>query len=145
MSIDLSLLDVNMDSVEDAKGFELPPNGTYECLLSLEVKEINNNTYVVWNYTVVEPIKLDDEDAEVPNGATFNQLMGLAKIQTKDGKSFDPRSRFKIKTTYLAEQLGVANTMANLVENVQNLKVNCYMSVDKKGYAQVADNGFELA
>lgn len=147
-NIDMTALDVDMNSVEDIKGFELPPEGSYVCTLSLSPKVINSETRIEWKYDVVEPLQLNDPDAEVPAGATFNQLMGLKVIKTKDGKDFDPRSVFKVKCTILSEALGVANTVRELVEAVQNVQVTCFLKhklTNGKVYAEVTDAGFGLA
>ena len=147
-NIDMTALDVDMNSVEDIKGFELPPEGSYVCTLSLAPKVINNETRIEWKYDVVEPLQLNDPDAEVPAGATFNQLMGLKVIKTKDGKDFDPRSVFKVKCTILSEALGVANNPRELVEAVQNVQVTCFLKhklTNGKVYAEVTDAGFGLA
>ena len=147
-NIDMTALDVDMNSVEDIKGFELPPEGSYVCMLSLAPKVINNETRIEWKYDVVEPVQLNDPDAEVPAGATFNQLMGLKVIKTKDGKDFDPRSVFKVKCTILSEALGVANNPRELVEAVQNVQVTCFLKhklSNGKVYAEVTDAGFGLA
>lgn len=147
-NIDMTALDVDMNSVEDIKGFELPPEGSYVCMLSLAPKVINNETRIEWKYDVVEPLQLNDPDAEVPAGATFNQLMGLKVIKTKDGKDFDPRSVFKVKCTILSEALGVANNPRELVEAVQNVQVTCFLKhklSNGKVYAEVTDAGFGLA
>ena len=147
-NIDMTALDVDMNSVEDIKGFELPPEGSYVCTLSLAPKVINNETRIEWKYDVVEPLQLNDPDAEVPAGATFNQLMGLKVIKTKDGKDFDPRSVFKVKCTILSEALGVANNVRELAEAVQNVQVTCFLKhklTNGKVYAEVTDAGFGLA
>ena len=147
-NIDMTALDVDMNSVEDIKGFELPPEGSYVCTLSLAPKAINGETRIEWKYDVVEPLQLNDPDAEVPAGATFNQLMGLKVIKTKDGKDFDPRSVFKVKCTILSEALGVANNPRELVEAVQNVQVTCFLKhklSNGKVYAEVTDAGFGLA
>lgn len=147
-NIDMTALDVDMNSVEDIKGFELPPEGSYVCMLSLAPKVINGETRIEWKYDVVEPLQLNDPDAEVPAGATFNQLMGLKVIKTKDGKDFDPRSVFKVKCTILSEALGVANNPRELVEAVQNVQVTCFLKhklSNGKVYAEVTDAGFGLA
>ena len=65
-TIDMSALDIDMNSVEELKGFELPPEGSYSCLLSLVPKAFNGETKVVWEYSVVEPLELNDPDAVVP-------------------------------------------------------------------------------
>ena len=147
-NIDMTALDVDMNSVEDLTGFELPPEGSYVCMLSLAPKVINGETRIEWKYDVVEPLQLNDPDAEVPAGATFNQLMGLKVIKTKDGKDFDPRSVFKVKCTILSEALGVANNPRELVEAVQNVQVTCFLKhklSNGKVYAEVTDAGFGLA
>ena len=146
-TIDMSELDVDMNSVEELKGFELPPEGSYTCTLSLSPKSINGETRLEWKFDVVEPIELNDPDAVVPAGATFNLLMGLKVIKTKDGKDFDPKSVFKVKCTILSEALGVANNPRELVEAVQNIQVNCFLKhklTNGKVYAEVTDAGFEV-
>ena len=147
-TIDMSALDVDMNSVEELKGFELPPEGSYTCTLSLSPKAINGETRLEWKFDVVEPIELNDPDAVVPAGATFNLLMGLRPIKTKDGKDFDPKAVFKVKCTILSEALGVANNPRELVEAVQNVQVNCFLKhklTNGKVYAEVPDAGFEVA
>ena len=47
-TIDMSELDVDMNSVEELKGFELPPEGSYTCTLSLAPKAINGETRLEW-------------------------------------------------------------------------------------------------
>ena len=111
-------------------------------------KAINGETRLEWKFDVVEPIELNDPDAVVPAGATFNLLMGLRPIKTKDGKDFDPKAVFKVKCTILSEALGVANNPRELVEAVQNVQVNCFLKhklTNGKVYAEVPDAGFEVA
>ena len=52
-TIDMSALDVDMNSVEELKGFELPPEGSYTCTLSLAPKAINGETRLEWKFDVV--------------------------------------------------------------------------------------------
>ena len=143
-TIDMSALDIDMNSVEDLKGFEVPPEGSYSCLVSLVPKVFDGETKVVWEYTVVEPLELNDPDAVVPADASFNTIMGLKKVKTAKGE-FDPRSFYKTKTTILAEALGVANNPRELVEAVQNIQVTCFLKHKLQGdktYADVIDAGF---
>ena len=145
----LSGLDVDMGSVEDLKGFELPPEGSYSCLLSLTTKEIAEETKLLWEFKIVEPLQLNDPDAVVAPDAAFSLFMGLKPIVTKTGSTFDPRSMFKVKCTILSEALGVANTLSALHETVQNIQVNCMLKYkrtkDGKIFAEVPDAGFAVA
>lgn len=136
--------DLNMDSV---KGWELPPAGTYECELSLSVKQVNDENKVEWKYKIV-----DSDDDETQVGNTFNELMGIKPITNKDtGKVTDPRVFFKKKATSLSKALDVPNNIKALVEAAQNVRVSCYLDhrvvKTKDGetaYAVVRDVGFQV-
>ena len=145
-TIDMSALDIDMSSVEDLQAFALPPEGSYSCLLSLTPKAIKGETKVSWDFKVIEPLELNDPDAKVPANATFSTLMGLKKITTAKGE-FDPRSFYKVKTSILAEALGVENNPRELVEAVQNIQVTCFLKHKLSGdkmFSEVLDTGFSV-
>ena len=138
-NLDLSLLETDMDSVPDLAGFELPPEGSYSALLSITPKVINGVTKLEWNYKVVEPLELNDPEAVVPAEASFSTLAGLADDKQK--------SFMKVKTTILAEALGIPNNLKAIVENVQNVQVTCFLKHKAHGdklYANVTDTGFSV-
>lgn len=139
-TIDMALMDIDMGSVEAAKNmFDLPPEGTYSCVLNLEGKKLNDVNYLEWKFKVVEPIELNDPSQEVAPNATFSFLNGLA---------VDKLGFMKVKCSILAEALGCDNNLAALVENVQNVQVTCMLKHRRSGekvYASVPDAGFAVA
>lgn len=139
-TIDMASMDVDMNSVEAVKSmFDLPPEGTYSCVLSLAGKKLNDVNYLEWKFKVVEPIELNDPSQEVVPNATFSLLNGLAA---------DKLGYMKVKCSILAEALGCDNNLAALVENVQNVQVTCMLKHRRSGekdYASVPDAGFAVA
>ena len=54
--LDINLLDLDLSSLADLEGFNLPPAGQYLFNLSLEKKKLNDKNYVSFNYAVVEAL-----------------------------------------------------------------------------------------
>lgn len=86
--LDLSLLDMNMEDIEDLPGFEVPPTGEYIFKLTTAMKEINNKIFIETQYEVVECLKKDkDTDADGKPGNKFSSLYtirGDGKDKEKD-------------------------------------------------------------
>lgn len=135
-NIDISSIDMN--TVEDLEGFELPPAGSYTAALSLAVKDINGENKLEWTYTIVDAIELDDPSAEVPANAKFSTLSDLKPKNLKYSKH---------KCTILAESLGISANLGDIVENVQNVEVTCILKhkpYKDKVYADVPNEGFAV-
>lgn len=143
--LDINLLDLDLSSLADLEGFNLPPAGQYLFNLSLEKKKLNDKNYVSFNYAVVEALELADPDAVVKPNSKFNTLTEI------DAEKL----RFiKVKCGILASALGISPSLNALVENVQNLQVRATLKhrsgkAKSEGeaapvYADVKDEGFEV-
>ena len=128
--LDVNLLDLDMSSVPDLAGFELPPKGKYLLDLSLEKKEINGKQCVSFNYKVVEALELADPDAEVKPNAVFNTLTELNPERLP---------YINVKCGILAQALGCTPTLSNLISEVQNIRIEATLK-HRKGKAKSADD-----
>ena len=126
----VELLDLDMSSVADLAGFELPPEGRYLCNLSLSTKDVNGVNSVEFNYKVVEAIELVDPEAVVKPNASFSSATGI----TAERLPF-----IKVKCGILAEALGIPANLKSLIENVQNLQVELTLK-HRRGKAKSADD-----
>lgn len=88
--LDMSLLDMNIEDIEDLPGFDVPPTGEYVLKMKTAMKEINNKIFIETEYEVVECLKKDkDTDADCKIGSKFSSLYtirGDGKDAEKDAE-----------------------------------------------------------
>lgn len=76
--MDLSLLDRDLDDIEDLPGFAVPPNGEYLLKMKTEIKEVNSKQAVEASFEIMECIKKDnDADTDAKIGDKFSSLFFL--------------------------------------------------------------------
>lgn len=141
-----SMPDIAMDSIESLPGFEVPPQGRYLCVLTIEPKEINGKGNLEFSYVVQETIELADPTAVAPKqGAKFSELYSYEKglPMAKD------------KLTKLCEGLGIpaSSKLPEIVDSVKGVGVELTLKhrFNKNGddptraYASVPANTFKVA
>lgn len=115
-------LDKQLDDIEDLPGFSVPPQGTYELLVSAEAKTLDGKNgkpdrdVVVLNYEVMGTIKLADDTAAAPIvGDKFGEMFildneyGLGNLK----KAMIPYS----------EAFGTSNLRELIQEKIQNVQI----------------------
>lgn len=112
--LDMSLLDMEIDSIEDLPGFEVPVNGEYLLKLETSLKAINGKQFIETSYELLECLK-QDNDSDLPSkaGSKFSSLFtikGDGKDTEKDTESVRlGLGKFKELVKGIAEDTGQGN------------------------------------
>jgi len=118
-----SLLDANLDDLEDLPEFKPFAPGAHRCLLSLDKKTIAGHPAVEASFTLIETIELSNsQDVAGKDGDTCNSAFFL-------DNEFG-RGKFKALALSLSEILGTTN-QGEIVEQAKNLEVMLLSSVKK--------------
>ena len=114
--LDISLLDMDIDSIEDLPGFEVPHNGEYMLQLKTTLKNIKGRTCVETSFEMLECIKKDnDSDPDTVAGSKFSSLYTVKgdgknaeedKEQVRKGLGY-----LKLLLADVAETTGQGNLM----------------------------------
>jgi hypothetical protein len=73
-----SLLDSNLDAIDDLPEFAVPPNGAYQLKVNFELKEVNKKTCIEAKHTVISVVELENAQETPPKiGDQFSQLFML--------------------------------------------------------------------
>lgn len=73
-----SLLDSNLDAIDDLPEFAVPPNGAYQLSVSFEFKEVNKHPCIEARHTIVQVLELENSQDNPPKvGDQFSQLFML--------------------------------------------------------------------
>lgn len=76
--LDLSLIDMDLNEIEDLPGFVVPSNGEYVLKMTTAMKQVNKKAAVETAFEVVECIKKDDDaDPDAKVGDKFSMLFFL--------------------------------------------------------------------
>lgn len=110
------LLGASLDQLPDMPAFVTWPDGAYRCLVTAELKEINDAPVVEAKYTLKEVLELADPAATAPiAGATNNEAFFLNK-ELGQGK-------LKEFLVPFAERFNEPNVQACL-DLIQNIEVD---------------------
>ncbi len=120
---DLEILDRSLDDIEELPGFDVPPVGTYQLLLSAETKMIppkegekEARPVVALQYEITGTIKLADKgDAEPIPGSSFGEMFIL-------GNEFGESSLKKAIAPY-ASYFNTNNLRELVKEKIQNVVI----------------------
>ena len=126
--MDLSILDRELDDIEDLPGFVVPANGEYILNVKTEFKEVNKKSAVEIGYEMVECVKKDnDADADSKPGDKFSQLFFLSgdgKDPEKDAEMLKlSLGKMKELVSQVAEQTGNGNLGSLLRDTLSNAVV----------------------
>lgn len=138
---DVSILGMDLDTVEDVPGFDNPPSGTYKCSVSLNVKEINAKQFLSFDYTLLEVVSKGVQHPDNPTmeGQKFNTLSTLDTNGIKYAKE---------KLVFLKGLAGVeGNTIQDIVDGVKEIPVTAtfkYRSYTDKASGEKKES-FECA
>lgn len=129
-----SVLARDISQIEDLPEFVAPPPGIYKLLIeSFESKEINEKTYCVCTYVIVENVSLNDQGdqeelAKIKPGSKMSELFSFEKAE----KVETVLSVLKAKYGALGAALGTTNLL-DIVTKMQGMLVQAQLSqrVDK--------------
>lgn len=110
-----SLMDASLDDLKDLPKFEVPPQGHYKLIVSLEKKVVNDHQCIEAKCEVEETLELANKAEEaVEPGTKFGQLFMMDNEWGQGG--------FKGFALPIGQALG-AKKISEVVEKTQNLKI----------------------
>ncbi len=123
VEFDFSILDKNLEDIEDLPGFEVPPQGTYQFLVNAEAKYLppkegdkGDRPVVVLDYEVTGIVQLADPIAIPPViGDKFGELFML-------GNEYGEANMKKALAPYAAH-FGTTNITTLIREKLNNVVV----------------------
>jgi hypothetical protein len=122
--IDLSLLERNLDDIEDLPSFEVPPKGTYQFLVSGLTKKVNEKPAVAFDLEVINTIELQDKtEKPVVDGSKTGVLFFL-------DNEFGLGNMKKFLAPFAAH-FGTNNVKELVKEKIQNVQVTCTLDHQK--------------
>jgi hypothetical protein len=145
MSTNVAMPDISMDSIESL-GFEVPPQGRYLALLTIEPKTINGKGNLEFTYVVQETIELASPSDNPPKaGAKFSELFSYEKGL--------PIAKEKLEKISKALGLPADAKLPEIVEVVKGIGVELTLKHRKnpkgddpeKVYASVPGSTFKVA
>lgn len=118
---DPTLLDLDLDDIEELPGFEVPWPGRYLMRLTAAMKEINNKSGLELSYEVVECLEKNDPSSpDTAAGTKFSQVFFLTGTPeaVKTAKSF-----LKQQLKGIAEAVGEGNLLVLIRDHLQGVMV----------------------
>lgn len=109
------LMDASLDDLKDLPGFEVPPKGHYQLIVSLEKKVVNDHNSIEAKCEVVSTLELANKnETAVENGTKFGQLFMMDNEWGQGG--------FKGFAVPIGQAMGFA-TVGQCVAGIQNVKI----------------------
>lgn len=110
-----NLMDASLDDLKDLPKFEVPPQGHYKLIVSLEKKVVNDHQCIEAKCEVEETLELANKSEEqVEPGTKFSQLFMMDNEWGQGG--------FKGFAVPIGQAVG-AKKISEVVEKCQNLKI----------------------
>lgn len=131
-TFDLNLLDQNLADIEDLPSFEVPPAGTYQLLVSLSTKTVNEHPAVAADLEIISTVQLaNSADTPAVDGTKFGLLFML-------DNEFGLGNMKKFLAPF-AEHFGTDNVRELVTEKVQNVQITATVKrrVDKEDKEKV--------
>jgi hypothetical protein len=112
-----SLLDRDIDDIEDLAGFEVPPNGVYLLKFNAELKVVNDKDAVEAAFEVMETLEQNDTSVDAPVAGTKFSTLFFVENPIAIGK-------LKEFLKPIAVHTGIGNTLQLVQQECKDLIIS---------------------